>query len=715
MADKKVAIELLFQAKTAKVAAGYVYDFNKSVDDMTKKLKNADFSAVDTALSKFQRGSYNVTPITNSISQIGQTAKLSGTQVTQLSYQLNDAAVQLAGGQNPFLILLQQGSQITPVFGGIKNTITTLLPLLAKWSIPLAAAGAAAAGFYAAIKVDEKGNEAAKKFSEIADAAKKAHTATRELLAAEQALINSGASSSATARDDAVAAINTFRNELIAAKKAQQELTKDRPSFAKRLSVPGPGENPFQKAAGFQTGKKIKTVSPPDSGPSSFSGIDKAGLEGLDAAKYKVKDFKLEVDKLEVSKKRAASGPPIVPKLSQTNADLSKGTDLFSILGIDVRNASGEFKAFGELAVEVAQKVAKITDSAKRIEIDPKIEQVFTKFSDLVKSGNVDALKQAFSGKPALSAPDAAIQQGKQIQIQAEQNAYKADNIALNKGLPFLDVAAAARANEAKQLDAEASKITLFESAWIKAAEAKRGYYAVKNGEEGAAQANPITSAVLGLQDKAFNASNDAMNNGTKAVATSVGELAFNAAQAAGALKTTTDNINQVKVEPGILTNAISAIGQLALEAANAAGALKQTAAAANGKDNSRSAPGMATGGFVSGPGSGTSDSVPAWLSNGEYVVRASRVRALGVGFLHAINGTANIPSLIGRRRFADGGLVGAIPSGGSGGGHTVNLTFDGQTFGPLKASGDVIDQLERANIKRRLSSTTTRAPSRIG
>lgn len=53
-----------------------------------------------------------------------------------------------------------------------------------------------------------------------------------------------------------------------------------------------------------------------------------------------------------------------------------------------------------------------------------------------------------------------------------------------------------------------------------------------------------------------------------------------------------------------------------------------------------------ASGGFISGPGSGTSDSIPAMLSNGEYVVRASSVQRLGVPFLHSLN------------RYADGGLV---------------------------------------------------------
>jgi TP901 family phage tail tape measure protein len=46
----------------------------------------------------------------------------------------------------------------------------------------------------------------------------------------------------------------------------------------------------------------------------------------------------------------------------------------------------------------------------------------------------------------------------------------------------------------------------------------------------------------------------------------------------------------------------------------------------------------FAQGGFVAGPGTGTSDSIPAMLSNGEYVVKASAVGAYGVDFLNALN-----------------------------------------------------------------------------
>lgn len=67
----------------------------------------------------------------------------------------------------------------------------------------------------------------------------------------------------------------------------------------------------------------------------------------------------------------------------------------------------------------------------------------------------------------------------------------------------------------------------------------------------------------------------------------------------------------------------------------------------------------FATGGLVSGPGSATSDSIPARLSAGEYVVRATAVRQVGVAFLDSLNGLSAGPRFKGGElAFAAGGLV---------------------------------------------------------
>jgi hypothetical protein len=83
---------------------------------------------------------------------------------------------------------------------------------------------------------------------------------------------------------------------------------------------------------------------------------------------------------------------------------------------------------------------------------------------------------------------------------------------------------------------------------------------------------------------------------------------------------------------------------------------------------------GFASGGLVAGPGTGSSDSVPARLSAGEFVVRASSVRRFGPEFFAALNEGTMTPPFRPREipRYAEGGLV---HSGGSTGGAS---TFEG-------------------------------------
>lgn len=79
------------------------------------------------------------------------------------------------------------------------------------------------------------------------------------------------------------------------------------------------------------------------------------------------------------------------------------------------------------------------------------------------------------------------------------------------------------------------------------------------------------------------------------------------------------------------------------------------------GKDSiaSRILNGHATGGYISGPGTGTSDSIPAMLSNGEYVIKAEAVKRYGTNFLNAVNSGAFTRMKTSLPRFAEGGYVG--------------------------------------------------------
>lgn len=72
-----------------------------------------------------------------------------------------------------------------------------------------------------------------------------------------------------------------------------------------------------------------------------------------------------------------------------------------------------------------------------------------------------------------------------------------------------------------------------------------------------------------------------------------------------------------------------------------------------------KSGSGFATGGYISGPGTSTSDSIPAMLSNGEFVIKAEAVKRYGTNFLNAVNNGHFTKMKTTIPRFADGGYVG--------------------------------------------------------
>jgi len=117
--------------------------------------------------------------------------------------------------------------------------------------------------------------------------------------------------------------------------------------------------------------------------------------------------------------------------------------------------------------------------------------------------------------------------------------------------------------------------------------------------------------------------------------------------------------------------------------------------------------PGSATGGFISGPGTGTSDSIPTMLSNGEYVIRASSVSKYGQAMLDMINSgnynpTFNSPTA--RSNYSTGGLVGDASSM-SNVEYNINVNVAGSNADPNDIASAVMNALrqkEASNMTRR-------------
>lgn len=110
---------------------------------------------------------------------------------------------------------------------------------------------------------------------------------------------------------------------------------------------------------------------------------------------------------------------------------------------------------------------------------------------------------------------------------------------------------------------------------------------------------------------------------------------------------------------------------------------------------------GLASGGSVDGPGTGTSDSIPAMLSNGEYVLNAQAVDRLGVPFLNGLN-TGRLRGFASGWLVGSGGVAGYKAERGSNGGQVQNVNLsmnvsamDAASFGDFLNRGglDVMKQ----------------------
>jgi len=136
-----------------------------------------------------------------------------------------------------------------------------------------------------------------------------------------------------------------------------------------------------------------------------------------------------------------------------------------------------------------------------------------------------------------------------------------------------------------------------------------------------------------------------------------------------------------------------------------------------------KEAKGKSIGGYISGAGTGTSDSIPAMLSNGESVINAKSTAMFG-GLLSAINVAG------GGKKFARGGIAG-FASGGKAGSsisESIKVTFPGDlgskigaAFGPIgaaigKVADDLIKELNKVvELAIEYDKATTNAARQLG
>ncbi len=180
------------------------------------------------------------------------------------------------------------------------------------------------------------------------------------------------------------------------------------------------------------------------------------------------------------------------------------------------------------------------------------------------------------------------------------------------------------------------------------------------------------------------------------------------AGAASSAAKTAAETANTTALVASTAVETSVGVSMTLLVAALAANTAAVTAAAAasgaSGGGGGFASLFAATGGQIRGAGTGTSDSIPAMLSDGEFVVNAKAAGKPGVlALLHAINGTPGMASrgVAGVQRYADGGAV----AGGAG----ASLKIINVPDASLLA-----DHLDSAVGEQQVLNIISRNPSRV-
>lgn len=211
------------------------------------------------------------------------------------------------------------------------------------------------------------------------------------------------------------------------------------------------------------------------------------------------------------------------------------------------------------------------------------------------------------------------------------------------------------------------------------------------NGSGGNSAGIGVGDMGVGAVATGFNSLSIGLNSATTAV-TAMGGATGTAGNLVGAYNVVQGVLNMTTKPAESATTVAATASITALSAAALSASLALETMSVSGGIGIF---GFASGGYISGPGTSTSDSIPAMLSNGEYVINADAVSRVGAPLLDAINQGRSI------RHFASGGLVSG--SGGSGiilkAGGTVQLNvsaLDASSFVDFlrNGGGDTIKQL---------------------
>ena len=321
-----------------------------------------------------------------------------------------------------------------------------------------------------------------------------------------------------------------------------------------------------------------------------------------------------------------------------------------------IRGGEKALDATRDVFASIDIDIAKFVNSAGKLDVFKLWEASIKRINALMKAGDV---RGARAGSLLLGEDD-VVKLSKAVQILADnfsQLNKEAENLPPTKGdLDRLDA-----------YDAAAARLqTRWDNIWSRVAAAS-----LENDKALAIGADKALTAFEAVAEKLLGILGE--------IKTAFGELG------------TSFNNGFATAFANIRTAATDLFNWISEKTAALSSFLSYTVGQASGAPGGNLA-GYATGGMIRGSGSGTSDSILARLSNGEFVMRAAAVRHWGPQLLGAMNALNRPLRGVGDGTgFANGGMVTATASDGT----AVHLHIGGGSFA-LRGDRAIVESLTR-------------------
>lgn len=195
--------------------------------------------------------------------------KLAAHEITNLTYQLQDTVVSLAGGMNPFLVMMQQGPQATSAVGGVGRALSLLATPAGVATIAVAAVAGAVLLVTAASEQHQKSVMAVTTSTRLMGDAAGLSASALERMAERGAAAGSVTVTAAREQESAYLRTGKIGGETMErliglsrdyAAATEQDLTAAKSDLASLFTDPVAGAERLQAAYGILTAKEMEHV-----------------------------------------------------------------------------------------------------------------------------------------------------------------------------------------------------------------------------------------------------------------------------------------------------------------------------------------------------------------------------------------------------------------------------------------------------------------------